>query len=210
MASGLRPTLIIMDVNFAEGQGWDMLGRLKGRDDTADIPVIVVTLSDEEDRARQMGVFSFIQRPFMPEAIIRAVEDAERESRVDRILIIDDQPDSVRLIEQMLTSPGRYKVFSAHSGMDGIAMVARRRPNLVIVDLRMPEMDGFEVIREMRGNPETANIPILVVTNDELTPDEAARLDDLEVHYKAQIAAEQQQSFIDGIKTRLARAHGEP
>ncbi|MFQ3568712.1 MAG: GAF domain-containing protein, partial [Aggregatilineales bacterium] len=207
MASGLHPTLIIMDVNFADGAGWQLLERLKGRDDTCDIPVIVVSLSREEQRARALDVFRFIHRPFLPEDLAQAVRDAERESRIDRILIIDDQPESVRLLRQLLDEQGEFRVFSAHTGMDGIAMVARRRPDLIIIDLRMPDMDGFTVIEELRNNPETATIPILVVTGDELSAEERQQLHDLDVIYKSEISTEAYRRFIDGVKLHLMNEH---
>ncbi|MEP7291403.1 MAG: GAF domain-containing protein, partial [Chloroflexota bacterium] len=205
MASGLHPTIIIMDVNFAGGQGWNILGKLKARDDTFDIPVIVVTLSNDQERAEEMGTFRFIGRPFSPEDLVQAVQDAERDSRIDRILIIDDQPESVRLLTQVLGEQGNYRVFSATSGADGIALVARRRPNLVILDLRMPEMDGFKVVQELRGNPETATIPILVVTGDavSISSDERQQLTNLAVVDKGEISAEEYQQFIDGVRANL-------
>lgn len=204
MASGLHPTIIIMDVNFGGGAGWEILERLRQRDDTVDIPVIIVTLNQENVRGNALGVFRWIQRPFTPETLVKAVQDAEEASRVDRILIIDDEPESVRLLRELLGLGGGYKVFSAQNGMEGIAMVARRRPNLVIVDLRMPEMDGFAVIKELRNNPETATIPILVVTGDTaLTPTELEQLRSFRVLYKAEISAEQYRPFIDGVRTHL-------
>jgi GAF domain-containing protein/CheY-like chemotaxis protein len=203
MASGLHPTLIIMDVNFADGAGWQILQRLKGRDDTCDIPVIVVSLSREEERARDLDVFRFIRRPFLPEDLVQAVRDAERDSRIDRILIIDDQPESVRLLSQLLDEQGEFRVFSAQTGMDGIAMVARRRPDLIIIDLRMPDMDGFTVVEQLRNNPETATIPILVVTGDELSTAERQKLQDLDVIYKSEISTEAYRRFIDGVKMHL-------
>ncbi len=203
MASGLHPTLIIMDVSFSGGQGWDILGKLKARDDTFDIPVIVVTLSIELERANEMGAFRFIQRPFTPEDLVLAVRDAERESRINRILIIDDQPESVRLLTNLLDEQGQYRVFSAANGAEGIALVARRRPDLVILDLRMPEMDGFQVVKELRNNPETATIPILVVTGDTLSTDERDQLMNLAVLHKADISAEQYHQFVDGVRGYL-------
>jgi CheY-like chemotaxis protein len=209
MASGLHPTLIIMDVNFAEGQGWEILTRLKQRDDTRDIPVVVVTLSQDDAQAEALGVFTFIKRPFVPEQLTDAVLAAEQESRVDRILIIDDQPESVRVLHDLLTEQGHYKVFSAASAMDGMSMVARRRPDLVILDLRMPEMDGFDLISELRSNPETASIPIIIVTGDTLNPDEQQQLKNLPVIFKADINAGQRDQFIEGVKTRLGRTNGD-
>jgi GAF domain-containing protein/DNA-binding response OmpR family regulator len=209
MASGLHPTLIVLSASFGNGSGWDMLGRLKGREDTSDIPIIVVSLGDDEARAAEAGAFTFIRRPFTPETLVKAAQDAERDSRTERILIIDDQPDSVRILQDILDEQGRYRIFAAHSGMDGIALVARRRPDLVIVDLRMPEMDGFDVIRELRGNPETARIPILVVTGDSLTPKEQDTLMNYRVIAKTNLTAGQQRILIDEVRNGLQREAGD-
>ncbi|MDX2163533.1 MAG: GAF domain-containing protein [bacterium] len=209
MASGLHPTIIIMDVNFADGQGWQMLKRMKSRDDTRDIPVVVVTINPDKEDILAEGAFLYVARPFVPEQIVEAVRLAEEEARIDKILIIDDQPESVRVLEDLLNEQGRYKVFAAPSAMDGISMVARRRPNLVILDLRMPEMDGFQVISELRSNPETATIPIIVVTGDVLNPAERDQLTNLSVLYKADINAGQRRQFMDGVKQHLTRTNGE-
>ncbi len=204
MVSNLRPTLLVMDVNFANGEGWNILERLKERDDTFDIPIIVVTLSDESERAYQLGAYSFIERPFMPEDLVEAVLAAEKESNLERILIIDDQPESVRLLEQLLNQDGTYRVFSAHDGKEGISMVARRHPDLIILDLRMPEMDGFAVLAELRSNPETASVPVMVVTGElNLNADEQAQLANIHVLYKTDISKEEYDAFVAGVRQHL-------
>jgi signal transduction histidine kinase/DNA-binding response OmpR family regulator len=208
MASGLRPTVIIMDVNFAGGKGWNILSRIKERDDTFDIPVVVITLSDESERAYNLGVHSYLQRPFMPEDLTKAVLEAEKESRVERILIIDDQPDSIRLLKQLLNEHGKYRVFSAGSGSEGISMVARRRPDLIILDLRMPEMDGFAVLDELRSNPETAKIPVMVVTGDVVSGDEQQQLANIHVLQKTDINQDTYERFIMGVKAHLEGTNG--
>jgi len=206
MASGLHPTLIIMDVDFAGGQGWDMLGRLKARGDTHDIPVIVVTLSTEVSRALEAGAFTVIQRPFLPEQLVRTVQDAERDSQTERILIIDDQPESSRLIQQLLDDNGRYRVYTAHSGMEGMMMVAMHRPNLIILDLRMPEMDGFKVLEELQSNPEAASVPVMIVTADTtLNDNERGQLFGLDVVYKTDLSQQNYTDFIKGVKTHLGQ-----
>jgi GAF domain-containing protein/DNA-binding response OmpR family regulator len=209
MATGLHPTILIMDVNFAKGAGWDILQKLKGRDDTRDIPVIVNTISSDEAAIRAAGAFAYIQRPFMPETLVQAVRAAEKESRIERILIIDDQPEHVRLMTDLLNESGEFRIFSAQTGAEGVALVARRRPNLILLDLRLPEMDGFAVAAELRSNPETATIPILVVTGDTLSNEERERLMELEVMYKADISTEAYRRFIDGVKAHLARVNGD-
>jgi GAF domain-containing protein/DNA-binding response OmpR family regulator len=199
MASGLHPTLIVMDVNFNHGVGWEILERLKQREDTCDIPVVIVSLSQEVERAIQLGISSFVRRPFTPDELIEAVHNAERESHIERILIIDDQPESIRLLQQMLDTEGKYRVFTATSGMDGISLVARRRPNLILLDLRMPDMDGFQVIQELRSNPETASIPIVVVTGASLSDDELKKLHELKVLYKLEMDEEGYRKALDEV-----------
>ncbi|MBC7812580.1 MAG: response regulator, partial [Burkholderiales bacterium] len=209
MASAMHPTIIIMDVNFAGGKGWEILERLSNRDDTRDIPIVVVSLSREEQRIFETGAFKFIQRPFTPDELTEAAREAEQESNTDRILIIDDQPESARLLKQMLDESGRYRVFTAESGGEGISLVARRRPNLVILDLRMPEKDGFEVLEELRTNPETANIPVLIVTGDTLDAAERDQLADTEVMYKTDITEDEHQQFLKGVRTQLSKTNGD-
>jgi CheY-like chemotaxis protein len=204
MASTLRPTIIVMDVNFAEGEGWNLLERLKERDDTFDIPIIVVTLDEDTERAYRLGAHTVIQRPFMPEDLSAAAAAAELESNTERILIIDDQPEAVRLLTELLNEQGSYRVFAASSGREGIAMVARRRPDLIILDLRMPEMDGFAVLEELRANPETASIPVMAVTGDiTLSDDEQARLETIRVLYKTDISQEDYERFIRDVQDEL-------
>ena len=176
---------------------------LKGRDDTSDIPVIIVSLADVARQAVDAGAFRTLRRPFSPETLAQAVNEAERDSRTERILIIDDQPESVRLLTEMLNEQGRFRVFSAPGGKEGIALVARRRPDLILLDLRMPGMDGFAVIEELRNNPETIAIPILVVTNETLSPAEAQRLNDLHVLYKSDLLAGIKREFLDEVRASL-------
>lgn len=209
MASNLRPNVIIMDVNFANGEGWNILKNLKDRDDTFDIPIIVSTMSDESERAFQIGAYQYIQRPFMPEDMIEIVLKAEKESNRERILIIDDQPESIRLLTQLLNEHGSYRVFSAENGVDGISLVARRKPDLIILDLRMPDMDGFAVLNELRANPETSEIPVMVVTGDiNLDADEQERLSNIRILYKTDISQEAYDQFIQDVKSALATDNG--
>ena len=210
MASGLRPTLVLMDVDFADGAGWDVLKDLKDRDDTFDIPVLVVTMNEDSERAYQLGAYKYLQRPAQPKELMEAVLSAEEDSNVDRVLIIDDQPQSTRLLEQILQEHGKYRVFSAQGGQEGIALVARRHPDLIVLDLRMPEMDGFAVLEDLKSRPETAEIPVLIVTGEsELEPDEREKLTNLEVIYKTDLNQENYQAFIDEVRRQIADYQGE-
>ena len=204
MIGQMRPGVVILDVNFANGTGWELLKNLKERDDTFDIPVIVTTMDGDSERAYRLGAHAFIQRPFLPGDILEAVLEAEKESQRERIVLIDDQPDTIRLLTQLLEEHSDFKVYSAQSGDEGISLVARRRPDLIILDLRMPGKDGFAVLDELRGNPETAKIPVLVVTGEmDLSNAEEEQLVDIHVLRKTDISQEEYDLFIDNVRSYL-------
>ncbi len=207
MVSQIRPTVVVMDVNFANGEGWNILARLKAREDTQDIPIVVNTLSSERERVMALGAHGFVQRPFMPDDLVKTVREAEKESNRERILIIDDQPEAIRLLKQLLSEGGDYRVFAANNGVEGISMIAQRRPSLVILDLRMPDMDGFAVLNELRNNPETAQIPVLVVTGDiDLNSTEQEQLQNVRVVPKADITPEEYTRFLKDVKAHLGKS----
>lgn len=97
--------------------------------------------------------------------------------RFPRIAIVDDNPDNRRLIRRILQSQGSFALFEAANGMEAIQLAHQEHPNLIILDLMMPEMDGFSVLDSLKASPDTADIPVIVVTAKELTPAEKERLD---------------------------------
>ncbi len=205
MVGTLRPNVVVLDVNFAKGKGWQLLESLKERDDSFDIPVIVCTENGDPEQAFRLGAHSYLPRPVDRKELMDAVLAAEKESRRERILIIDDQPDALRLLAYLLDEHGDFRVFTAQSGDEGIRMVAQRRPDLVILDLRMPGKDGFAVLDELRDNPETANIPVLVVTGDvDLSASEQESLANIRIVPKTDISREEYARFIDNVRAYLA------
>lgn len=96
--------------------------------------------------------------------------------RFPRIAIVDDTPDARRLIRRILQSQGDYTLFEAGSGKEALELINREHPDLIILDLMMPEMDGFAVLDALKANPETVHIPVIVSTAKELTPEEKNRL----------------------------------
>lgn len=97
-------------------------------------------------------------------------------NRFPRVVVVDDTSEARRLIRRILQSQGDFEIFEATNGREALELIARERPDLVILDLMMPEVDGFAVLDSLRGKPETANIPVIVATAKELTVDEKSRL----------------------------------
>jgi len=96
--------------------------------------------------------------------------------RFPRVLIVDDSPEARRLVRRILQSQGAYTFFEAANGREALEQVNREHPDLIILDLMMPEIDGFAVLDALKSNPDTASIPVIVSSAKELTPDEKRRL----------------------------------
>jgi len=97
-------------------------------------------------------------------------------NRFSRVAVVDDTPEARRLIRRILQSQGDFEIFEATNGREAIELVNKEHPDLVILDLMMPDVDGFAVLDALRSKPETANIPVIVATAKELTVDEKSRL----------------------------------
>jgi len=110
-----------------------------------------------------------------PEGVLAALQRLD--ARVRSIAIIDDTPDAVRLLRRILQAHGDYAIHEADNGRAGLALIRERRPDLVILDLMMPEVDGFAVLDALRADEATRDIPVIVVTAKTLTPEERERLD---------------------------------
>jgi len=184
LAITYQPCVILLDVNMPARSGWDVLAHLKDRDETFEIPVIVCTVDTDRERAFRLGAADYLMKPIDEQTLVEMVKRVEIERDRRKILIIDDQPDSMRLIHDAIVADERFTVIEAPNGAQGIDMVNNHWPDLVILDLRMPEMDGFAVLDHLRADPETAAIPVLVVTADDLTEEERQRLGHVCVYQK--------------------------
>jgi threonine synthase len=115
------------------------------------------------------------QSPTPQEGLLSALNNVTP-NRFSRVVVVDDSPEARRLIRRILQSQGDFEIFEAVDGREAIELVTKEHPDLVILDLMMPEVDGFAVLDSLRSRPDTANIPVIVATAKELTVDEKARL----------------------------------
>jgi threonine synthase len=115
------------------------------------------------------------QAPTPQEGLLSALNNVTP-NRFSRVLVVDDTPEARRLIRRILQSQGDFEIFEAQNGLEAIELANKELPDLIILDLMMPEVDGFAVLDDLRSKPETANIPVIVATAKELTVDEKGRL----------------------------------
>ena len=184
----LRPAAITLDVLLPNVDGWDVLTALKQDPATRDIPVVVISIVDDEERAYALGAVDYFVKPvdrhalmdslrrLMPSARVHDAAGAEGQNghaatRPARVLMVDDDPAALELHAAAL-APAGYEVMRAGGGAEGIDLARRHRPDVVVLDLMMPEVSGFDVLAALRADPQLRRIPVLVVTAKDLTPDD--------------------------------------
>lgn len=176
LAKEYKPYAITLDVIMPSRDGWDILQELKSTPETAGIPVIIVSIVDNRELGLSMGAIEYLVKPVEGDELIRALSSIEGQNgiRIDKVLIVDDNPAHVELIAKLLSDPqvNSKTLFKAYGGAEGVELANRYRPDLIILDLIMPQVDGFEVIKRLRRGKTTRDIPILVVTAKELSKEE--------------------------------------
>jgi len=206
-AVNLQPTLITLDILMPKVDGWDLLARLKADPRTATIPVVIVSIVDERGRGFAMGASEYLMKPLDRKELLSSVQRllAEKvsESRKAAILVIDDERVVLELMQAVLTPEG-FSVLKAQSGPEGLAVARAQRPDLIVLDLLMPEMDGFQVMDQLKHDPSTAGIPIVIFTARALTREDKDRLNG-RISYLAQKGRFSKEEFLLHIRTILAK-----
>jgi len=205
-----RPAAVILDVLLPGIDGWEVLRRLKSDERLHDVPVVIVTVVDEREVGLALGADDYFVKPVDRQHLLarlgRYTLTTKVLERPVRILVVDDDLATLEMLQAMLRQEG-FDVTSARGGMEALD-VARRQPlDLIICDLLIPDLDGFGVVASLKADHATRDIPILVLTGQDLTDDDKVRLngDILGVLRKGEAAEA-------GLREWLARAsvHGAP
>ena len=171
-ARRIRPFAITLDVMMPGKDGWQVIQELKADPETRDIPVVICTIVGEKGRGLSLGAADYLVKPILEQDLLNALDRLDREEGRHRVLIVDDQLDDRNLLRRMIEAQEGYEVIEAGSGQEAVLLVHQRRPHIIILDLLMPEMDGFAVLEALKADESTRAIPIIVVTAKELTEQE--------------------------------------
>jgi signal transduction histidine kinase/DNA-binding response OmpR family regulator len=174
LARAHEPSAITLDVIMPGMDGWAVLRELKADPQTRDIPVIMVTMTDDRDMGYALGATEFLTKPIQRDHLVRLLE-RHRSDPEAGVLVVDDDPE-VRAVARRALEPEGWRIDEAENGRVALQRVAERPPSLILLDLMMPVMDGFEFVMEMRRMEATRSIPIVVVTAKDLTDEERRRL----------------------------------
>jgi signal transduction histidine kinase/DNA-binding response OmpR family regulator len=172
-ARELNPFAITLDILMPHKDGWQVLHELKADVATHHIPIIVLSIVDQKDLGYRLGAFDYLVKPFDRNAILAALGRISPPQ--GRLLVVDDDPYVVDLVRQLLDGEP-YAVAAAIDGLEALAAVARQRPDVILLDLLMPRLDGFGVLEALRQEPHTREIPIIVLTAKTLDTEETTRL----------------------------------
>ncbi|MFI5343696.1 MAG: response regulator [Chlamydiales bacterium] len=164
-----KPDVITLDVIMPLMDGWSVLSALKSDCSLANTPVILLTVMKENDLGFALGAVDSLQKPIEPNALINRIEQLVANPKT--ILVVDDEATSRDIMKKAVTRMG-WSVIEAKNGLEAIAQLKNLIPSLIILDLMMPEMDGFAVIHELQLNEEWRKIPVLIVTGKDLTQEE--------------------------------------
>jgi len=171
MVPHLRPDAITLDVMMPGMDGWAVLSALKANPQTADIPVVMLTIVDNQNMGYSLGAAEYLTKPIDRDRLTVLLKKYAGEVHVRCALVVDDEADTREILRRQLESDG-WCVQLAANGRAALEMLRTRPPALILLDLMMPEMDGFQFVEELRMKPEWREIPVVVVTSKDLTPEE--------------------------------------
>jgi PAS domain S-box-containing protein len=174
LARKLRPLAITLDVVMPDVDGWAVLAALKADPDLADIPVVMLTMVDDRGRGFRLGAADYLVKPIDPDRLAAVLRRLQGGQSAHRVLVVDDDADLRRRLRGLLETAG-WAVDEAADGREALDRLDAQ-PALVLLDLLMPTMDGFEFLAELRQREESRSIPVVVLTAKDLTAADHDRL----------------------------------
>jgi CheY-like chemotaxis protein len=170
--------LITLAIELPGIDGWEFLRQIGGNDALSNVPVVVVATADYRDMALGRGAAAVLQKPVSRAQLKDSLQHMGLQpvpQNTHTVLIVDDDPKAVDLIATFLPAPA-YAVVRAYGGSEAIALARQLHPDLILLDLMMPEVSGFDVVDALQRDIDTARIPVLVVTAKQITPHDRAAL----------------------------------
>jgi PAS domain S-box-containing protein len=162
-----KPDLITLDLLLPDRHGFDVLRELKERPQTTHIPVIVLSVAQDETDGYRLGALDYIVKPVDENRLLESISQILHSK--GKILIAEDTEDTATMLFELLSKYG-YQTLLAANGYEALAVARREQPGLILLDLKMPGMDGYEALTHLKKDPQTRNIPILVMSAHAVDP----------------------------------------
>jgi PAS domain S-box-containing protein len=175
LASQLRPAVIFLDVLMPRMDGWAVLSALKADRSLADTPVIMMTFMSETEMGYVLGASEYLIKPIDRDRLVLLLKKYRGVGQTAEVLVVEDDEATRQVVRRTLAKQG-WTVAEAEDGRVALEQVAGHRPSLILLDLMMPGMDGFEFLAELRKNEAWQSIPVVVLTSKDLSPEERRQL----------------------------------
>jgi CheY-like chemotaxis protein len=175
LAHDIQPAVITLDVMMPDMDGWSVLRALKADPTLRHIPVIMLTMMDDRSRGYSLGAVDYLTKPVDREQLSKTLSRYYRDGKSSTVMLVEDDLETRDMMARTLTRAG-WTVSEAGNGQEALDLLSLKSPQLILLDLMMPVMDGFSFLTEMRARPELLHIPIIVVTAKDLTSDDRQRL----------------------------------
>ena len=175
LAKDLHPDIITLDVFMPGTDGWTVLALLKADPDLSSIPVIILTVEDNKNRGYMLGTSEYLVKPIERDRLTSVLNRYRPDYLPCSVLLVEDNVETRRMMRRMLEREG-WTVTEAENGRVGLGLLVDSQPDIILLDLMMPEMDGFEFMNELVKHPEWRTIPVVVVTSKDISADDRLRL----------------------------------
>lgn len=169
-----KPDIITLDVLMPEKDGWTVLGQLKSDPELVGIPVVMQSILDESNKAFMLGASDYLTKPIDRSRLVDVIRRLRKRDD-QRALVVEDDSDTLSLVAKWLRDEG-WEVDTATNGLEGVQSFLKHQPGLIILDLMMPAMDGFEFLEQIRDQDGSVGAAVIVVTAKDLTADDLERL----------------------------------
>ncbi|MEO1591118.1 MAG: response regulator, partial [Cyanobacteria bacterium J06632_22] len=176
LARQLQPDAITLDVMMPQQDGWSVLKALKEDPDVVDIPVILLSIVDDRPLGHSLGAADYLTKPIDRPRLLNVLSKHLSTVSSPNILVVEDDVNAREIMGRFLTQQD-WRVDLATNGREALKHLEQATPDLILLDLMMPELDGFEMMEALQSNPDWAKIPVIVVTAKELTASEQQQLD---------------------------------
>ena len=170
-----RPQAIVLDILLPDGESWSLLGELKAAPATRDIPVFITTVIGEPDRGLAMGAEDYAVKPVAREWLLEKLNALARRPPRQTVLIVDDEEVARYILKGHLAHTD-YRVIEASGGGEGLRLAAAEQPDVIFLDLMMPDMSGQEVLHRLKSDPAVRHIPVIIMTSLVLGEEERTKL----------------------------------
>jgi CheY-like chemotaxis protein len=175
LAREIYPDVITLDVMLPDTDGWAILSKLKADPVLAEIPVVIISMMHDQNTGFALGAAEYMVKPINREYLASLLHKYRCAQMPCDVLLVEDDDDTRQVVRATLAKQG-WTVMEAENGRIALQRIAEKKPAAIILDLMMPEMDGFEFVDELRKNEEWRDIPIIVVTAKDITDEDRLRL----------------------------------